>query len=300
MNLYIDVLFAVNVWMNTGLLMLTGFWLKYTRRTGRLLLGASVGGSVSCLLAVFPVFPRWAELLLTYTLAGPLMCRVAFGKRGRKALFRELYSLTGVSVFAGGLLNQLYFHTRAGYVMRELLGGKSTGGGGLPVLLLLAAASFFLGKELLFLFGTAKRSREILLPVVLGKGERVLTVTALLDTGKRLYDPATKKPVSIGEKEALRLLFPEEEEEQEGFFLIPYRSVGGDGFLKGRLIPRMSLLREDGSEAPFPGEPFLVALKEGRLSGDGSYQLILHGDFAGYETSVKKAHKKEETPWLSE
>ena len=60
MNLYIDVLFAVNTWMNMGLLALTGLWLKYRGRTFSLFLGAAVGGSVSCLLAAFPVFPRWA------------------------------------------------------------------------------------------------------------------------------------------------------------------------------------------------------------------------------------------------
>ncbi len=312
MNVYIDVLFAVNVWMNMGVLALTGAWLRYKQRTGRLLLGASVGGLVSCLLAIVPVLPRWAELLLTYALLGPAMCRIAFGERGRKALFQEILSLSAVSIFAGGLLDQLYFHTRAGYVMRELLRGKSAGGGGLPVLLLLAAASFFLGKKLLFFFGAAKRNRETLVSVVLEKGERRITVKALLDTGNRLYEPATKKPVSIGEKDVFCMLFPEDEE--EGFFLIPYHSIGGSGFLRGRLLPRIALVKEDGRESSFPGAPFLVALKEGKLSKDGSYQLILHSEFAEYETSVKKrgkhrkgvpkcpehTDKKEERTWSSE
>ena len=113
-------------------------------------------------------------------------------------------------------------------------------------------------------------------------------MTAFLDTGNCLYEPATRKPVSIGEGEALRPLFPEGEEELEGFLLIPYRSIGGEGFLKGRLLPEMAALLEDGEEVPFPGGPFLVALKEGKLSGDGSYQLILHGDFAEYTASLRK------------
>lgn len=292
MNLYIDVLFAVNVWMNMGLLALTGSWVKCKRRMFFLFLGAAAGGAFSCFLAVFPVFPRWVELLAAYALAGPVMCRIAFGKRELRMLFRETISFSVIAIFIGGLLNQLYFHTGAGYVMRELLTGRSAKGGGLPVLFLLAAASFLAGKEVIFFFGTAKKNRETLFRIVLKKGDRSVEATALLDTGNRLYEPITGKPVSIGERNVFLSLFPEEEDETEGFFLIPYRSIGGEGFLKGRCLSEMAVIGEDGSENPFPDAPFLVALKEGALSGNGAYQLILHGDFAEYTASLKKRRKR--------
>ena len=291
MKLYIDVLFAVNVWMNMGLLSLTGIWLKYKKRGFFLFLGASVGGLGSCFLAAVPVFPRWAELLFTYLLMGPAMCRTAFGRHGWKGLLREVCSLSAISIFVGGFLNQLYFHTGAGYVMRELLTGKSVQGGGLWVLLLLAAVSFSAGKEILFFWGLAGRRRENLLRVTLRNGERQTTLTALLDTGNCLYEPVTKRPVSIVEKEAFRLLFPEEEDGEEGFFLIPYHSIGGEGLLKGRCLSEMAAVGEDGVSRPFADPPFFVALKEGPLSVDGGYQMILHGDFAEYKTSVKKRRK---------
>ncbi len=226
----------------------------------------------------------------TYLFTGPLMCRAAFGKKGIKAVYKAAFVLAAVSIFIGGFLNQLYFYTGAGYVMRELLTGKSVRGGSLPVLLLLAAASFFAGKEIFFLFGTMNRDRTDLLRVLLIKGDKQVEVTALLDTGNRLYEPVTKKPVSVGELKALSPLFPEEE--REGFLLIPYRSIGGDGFLKGRKLDQIAVVREDGSSTPFSEETFLVALKEGQLSEDGSYQLILHGDFAGIAASLKKRRKK--------
>ncbi|MCI8551059.1 MAG: sigma-E processing peptidase SpoIIGA [Lachnospiraceae bacterium] len=278
--------------MNMGLLALTGIWLKYKRKAIRLLFGAGIGGISSCVFTVFPIFPRWAELLFTYLLIGPVMCRAAFGKKGIKAVCKAAFVLAAVSIFIGGFLNQLYFYTGAGYVMRELLTGKRAQGGGLPVLLLLAAVSFFAGKEVFFLFGTMKRDRTDLFRVLLIKGNKQVEVTALLDTGNRLYEPVTKKPVSVGEMKALSSLFPEEEEKTEGFLLIPYHSIGGDGFLKGRKLDQIALVREDGSSTPFPEETFLVALKEGQLSKDGSYQLILHGDFAGITASLKKRRIK--------
>ena len=118
-----------------------------------------------------------------------------------------------------------------------------------------------------------------------------MVVTALLDTGNRLYEPATKKPVSIGERDTLLALFPEEEEETEGFFLIPYHSIGGEGVLKGKLLPEMAAVLEDGREVPCPGGPFLIALKEGRISPNADCQLILHGDFAEYTASLKKRRR---------
>ncbi|MCI8505067.1 MAG: sigma-E processing peptidase SpoIIGA [Lachnospiraceae bacterium] len=286
MKLYIDVLFAVNVWMNMGLLTLTGIWLKYKKRGFFLFLGASIGGLGSCFLAAIPVFPRWAELLFTYLFTGPVMCRTAFGKHGGRGLLREVFSLSVISIFVGGFLNQLYFHTGAGYVMRELLIGRSAQGGSVLILLLLATVSFLAGKELFFFWGMAGKRRENLLQVTLRNGERQTTLTALLDTGNCLYEPVTKKPVSIVEKEAFRLLFPEKEEDQEGFFLIPYHSIGGEGFLKGRCLSEMAAVGEDGVRHPFADPPFFVALKEGSLSVDGGYQMILHGDFAKYKTQL--------------
>lgn len=296
MNLYIDVLFAVNVWMNMGLLWLTGICLRYRRKGLWIVSGAAVGGLWSCLLILLPFcfrawpLPRWGELLLTYLGIGPAMCRIAFGRRRAAELFRASLMLAVVSIFIGGFLNQLYFHTGAGYVMRELLTGRSAQGGGLSVLLLLAAASFFAGKELLLFFSAGIRSRENLVQVHLVRGEKRITVTALLDTGNRLYEPATGLPVSVGEKEALRELFPEPEEDT-GFFLIPYRSVGGEGFLKGKRLDFMEIILQGETVTKIDG-PLVIALREGSLSSDGSYQLILHHEFTDVTASSGKRRKK--------
>ena len=108
-KLYIDVLFAVNVWMNAGLLLFTGMWFKYRKKGLKLLLGAAAGGIWSCLLVLLPPFPRWAELLITYGLIGPFMCRVAFGLKGWRILGKASAGLAVVSIFTGGFLNQLYY-----------------------------------------------------------------------------------------------------------------------------------------------------------------------------------------------
>ena len=89
----------------------------------------------------------------------------------------------------------------------------------------------------------------------------------------------------------LRALFPEKEEES-GFFLIPYSSIGGDGYLKGKLIDGIEILGQDGSRKYTSDGQVMIALKEGNLSRDGSYQLILHGSYAGFITCERKRRRK--------
>lgn len=279
-KLYIDVLFAVNVWMNAGLLYVAGIWSGYRKKALRLLAGASAGGLWTCILAVFPVLPRWAELLLTYGLVGPVMGRLAFPIKGTGNLFRFTAVLSVISIFTGGLISQLYLHTGMGYAVSELLSGGTLYGGSLSVLLLLAVSAFLAGKELFHLFGSICRRNAGLCRVILIRGNRKAETAALVDTGNRLCEPSTGRPVSVAEKCLLETLFPEPEEET-GFLLIPYRSIGGSGFLKGRKVDRMIIL-EQGKHTPAAVlEGAVVAETESRLSPDGSYQLILHGDYAG-------------------
>ena len=290
-KIYIDVLFAVNVWMNAGLLFVTGTWFGYKRKGLRVFLGASVGAAWSCISLLIPFLPEWGGLLVTYGVIGPLMCRTAFGIKDLKSLMKASAGLSVITIFAGGFMGQIYFHTGIGYVVRELFTGRKAYGGSMIILFLLAAFSFLLGKEVFVLAMRACHEKADLCEVVLIHGKRRIKVTALIDTGNRLYEPATGMPVSIGEAEVLYSLCPEKEEES-GFFLIPYSSIGGNGLLKGRLIDGMEILDQDGNRKNTGDGQVMVAMKEGHLSRDGSYQLILHGSYGGFTACEKKRRRK--------
>lgn len=288
-KIYIDVLFAVNVWMNVGLLFLTGMWFGYKSKGLRLFLGAAVGGLWSCFLAAFWILPRWGSLLLTYGVIGPLMCTLAFGRKKGRALVRLSSGFSVISIFAGGFLSQLYFHTGMGYVMGKFMT--------VPLLLMLAVITFLVIRETIKFVGNLRREKTDLCEVTLIRGDIKVKVTALMDTGNCLYEPATGLPVSVGEEKVLRPLFPEDEGET-GFFWIPYHSIGGNGFLKGKLLDAMIIQgKEDGKD--LENGPVMVALKEGKLSGDGSYQLILHGDFAGFTACERKRRRSNDHQGIS-
>ena len=86
--IYIDVLFAVEAWMNMGLLYLTALGMGYERRGSRLFLGAAAGAAWTVLFAALPPVPLWLSLLVSYGAAGPSMCLAAYGFRGFRELFK--------------------------------------------------------------------------------------------------------------------------------------------------------------------------------------------------------------------
>lgn len=256
--------------MNMGLLYLTALGMGYERRGSRLFLGAAAGAAWTVLFAALPPAPLWLSLLVSYGAAGPSMCLAAYGFRGFRELFKSAVFLALATAFAGGALGQLYRHTGLGYAAGALNGGSL-------LLFLFLALGVFYGGRALFLFGAAvRRERRELVTVILYRNGRSLETRALIDTGNRLREPVTGLPVSIGEAKALKALFPEDWEET-GFVFIPYDSIGGKGLLKGRLIDRIELREESGRRRSLAQGPTWMALREERLSDDGSYQVILNG-----------------------
>ena len=92
---------------------------------------------------------------------------------------------------------------------------------------------FFLHRE------RKRRSRSL---VRVQRKEREVTVRALWDTGNLLTDPATGLAVSVGEREAFISLFSE----SDGVLMIPYRTVGGNGLLEGRIADQLVFLDREG------------------------------------------------------
>ena len=92
-------------------------------------------------------------------------------------------------------------------------------------------------------------------------------VTALLDTGNRLSEPVSGKPVSVLSGEAARELCPR----VAGVIYVPYRSVGrAHGLLAAVRMDFMEIRRDDfylKVDSP------LVGLSKESLSAGGSFDL---------------------------
>ena len=128
-----------------------------------------------------------------------------------------------------------------------------------------------------------------LVPAVLTLDGRRVALTALVDTGNTLTDPATGRPVMVAEGETLSPLFPpgtgpgpEDLRDPAGGLarlgegplrgrlrLLPYRAVGVD---RGLLLAvRVDRARVGGEELG----PLLVAMSPTPVSDGGSYRALI-------------------------
>ena len=236
---YIDALFLLNFVVDYLLLLCAGRLAGEVLHRGRLALGAALAGAYAA--AVF--LPGMGFLLhpLCKLAAAVLALLISYG--GSRRLLRVTLVFFAVSAaFAGGIL------------ALELLGGR-----GLTLengvfssamdlrLILLSAAGCYVVITLLFQRSARHTAaRQELVPAVLTLDGRRVALTALVDTGNTLTDPATGRPVMVAEGEKVAGLFPSgqapdeadlrdpvaalERLSQAGFLgrcrLLPYQAVG--------------------------------------------------------------------------
>ena len=265
--IYIDTLFLLNALVDYLLLLAAARLAGEPLRRGRFALGAALGG----LYAVAIFLPG-------------LMLLAAYG--GSRRLLRQGVMFLALTCAFGG-----------GVVAIGLLGGTGLALGNgvfysaldLKVVLLSAAVCYGVITLVFQRLGRHSAASGELARVRLRLGERWVDLTALVDTGNTLTDPATGRPVVVAEGERLSGLFPREHRPGRAdlsdpaaaltrlgtgawrarFRLLPYRSVGVD---RGLLLA----VRADALELDGQGRgPALVALSPTPVSDGGGYQALI-------------------------
>lgn len=280
--IYIDSLFLLNFVVDYLLLLCAGRLAGEALHRGRLALGAALGAVYAA--AVF--FPGMGFLLHPLCKLGAAVLTLLLGYGGSRRLLRVALTFFAVAAAFGG-----------GIFALELLGGR-----GLTLkngifysamdlrLILLSAAGCYLLITLLFQ-RSARHSalaRELVPALLTLEGRRV-ALTALVDTGNTLTDPATGRPVMVAEGEKLSALFPPGQAPDAGALrdpvgtmerlsrqgwqgrcrLLPYQAVGVEC---GMLLS----LRLDGAKVGTQDYgKLLVALSPNRLSDGGGYSALI-------------------------
>lgn len=279
---YIDALFLLNFVVDYLLLLCAGRLAGEVLHRGRLALGAALAGAYAA--AVF--LPGMGFLLHPLCKLAAAVLALLIGYGGSRRLLRVTLVFFAVSAaFAGGIL------------ALELLGGR-----GLTLengvfssamdlrLILLSAAGCYVVITLLFQRSARHTAaRQELVPAVLTLDGRRVALTALVDTGNTLTDPATGRPVMVVEGEKVAGLFPSgqapdeadlrdpvaalERLSQAGFLgrcrLLPYQAVGVEcGMLLSLRLDGARVGREDYGT-------LLVALSPNRLSDGGGYSALI-------------------------
>lgn len=275
--IYIDVLFLLNFVVDYILLLATARITGEVIKRLRLALGALVGAVYAAMLFVPGLI--WLSHLLCKILVAVLMIFIAFG--ACKRCLRSFLVFVGVSVALGGLIFALQLVEAGGLSIKK---GVFYTGFDLR-LLLVTVILCYLGLRLAFERAARHGGgrRDLYSVQIELFGER-LNLTALLDTGNTLTDPANNQPVMVVQADALEGVLPREIDpgdpvgsmERMGdaslkrrFRLLPYRAIG----VKHGLLLAVRTDRVILAEREVNG--LLVALSPTPVSDGGGYQALI-------------------------
>lgn len=269
-NLYIDVLFLVNFTMDFLVLSIVRRGMKYRLKRWRMIMGAMLGAVWAVFAAAVPILPLWLEMVISYLVVSTLMVVTAFDVKRPKEIGKAVGALYLAAVIVAGIMTALYQHTKAGYYIEQIL--KGDGQEAMPFyrLLFLGAGIYFGIRYILWRIPEILKGKSNFYEVTMHYRGKQKKVRALLDTGNRLYEPVSRRPVHVVTYEAVRDLC----ESVTEVVYIPFGSVGkSEGMLPGIFLDEMEI--RQGEEVKVIVRPLVAVSKRG-LSKNEEYQMLLH------------------------
>lgn len=251
---YIDQFFAEHLLTGYFLLSSAVLWQKKTVSGIRILLGSAAGSAVMSALIC-------ARMPRLYPLGMAAAGVFVFAGKRQGGFLRGMGTLLAVTVCFGGVLETLVsvWHLP-----------------GAAAMALSAAAVRYA-----YRYMESRIKQGGVAEVQLFCGDKTERISGLIDSGNRLAEPLTGRPVSIVDGAVLRRLAGEGRIKERGCLLIPYHSIGTEkGWLCAVVIDRMQI-RTKGSTAEIR-DPVL-AIYNGQVSAGGQYQMIIHPVHAALE-----------------
>ncbi len=258
-ELYIDLFFLVNFMMDYILLLLLRKMLACSATHARVILGAAAGAAFTCAMIAVPIPYMFVKLLLFHGVVNVMMLRIGLRIEWGRSFVKAFLFLYIGGFLLGGIIGFLRQYVRIG-----------------SLFFVLALSGYLLATGIWSLIDGLIRYNRTHCVVVLYREGRSCRVKALVDTGNRLRDGKTGKPVSVVKPQTAKALgFSETINESEKLRYITYHSIGN---AKGALplfeIDRMCLAEGSGTvEVHRP----LLAVGGEEMDLDG-YGIILNPD----------------------
>ena len=293
MTLYADVLFLINLLMNSFVLWITSKLARSKIKARWVLLGAGVMALLyTLLIAVYSL--RFINVAVASVAILSVGVAVAFRPAGVRPFFKLMLVAYIISFAMGGLGMALIFLTDLPYAVYHIASDWEGFARTISWQLALAGMviAYALIKLTLKMIEHHTLKRQMLCNVQVFLGGQDASFEALVDTGHSLKEPLSQSPVIIAEFEhikaflpdGLKVLFYENQENdltgiissQENTFykrirMIPFTSLGrSNGMLIGFRPDKVTLT---GSKSP-PGD-VVIGIYNDRLCHDGRYQGLL-------------------------
>lgn len=296
--IYLDVLIALNWFIDYLLLSATARILRLAVRRWRIVTGALLGASFSCLIFL-PSIPVVLSLLIKLA-AASLIVLVAFPWVGLKLYFKQLLVFFVISAAFAGISTAVWFFAApAGFMVVNGVVYYDVP----PLLLVGLTVLSYLCIRLYdrFIRKKAPVNREFTLILDCGGGE--VHVRALYDTGLHLTEPFSGNPVAVVRYAAIAHALPPALKEalsqaglqpgetsppgeeggaalavQSRLRLIPFQTVGGNGLLPAFQAKRAEISAPGGHKKEITGIYIAVCPVLGR----GEYEALLGSDIVQF------------------
>lgn len=291
---YIDVFFLINSVMNFIILYCEKTILRLNSPWYRLTIGSIVGSLGAVIFIMQTQMPLLLRGICLYGIISAGIIIVSFGYGSIKNFLFKIAVFYGISFFLGGIFN---FLTQQLTNWSWIFGiGKKE-----PLTIqrfITVIVIIVITMPLWFSFiKKRKQTHNQYYQVQLIHNKKKLNMIGFYDTGNCLRHWLTKKPVAVVESKYIEKLLTEEEktdislymqagmkEEKQVFqgksttrlTIIPYHSLGQNhGMLIGITLDNVIVGKgKEKKENPNT----IVALYEGRISVNGEYRMILHGE----------------------
>ncbi len=250
-EIYIDIYFIENAMLDAAILTLALFLMGKRMIPWRIALAASVGGVSAVLILIFGI--KYGIFYILAVLATDFM----------------MFLVAGNADTGEKMLGIVYFHALAfAYTKLEECAAMLGIWKGNRVITLAVLIAMIM---LIAHYQSRRRAQRIYMVTITENSEHI-ELKALFDTGNSLTEPMSQKPVSIiEENETIKLWLAAQ---PERYRVIPFRSIGKEhGILEGTMVDELIIWKKD---RQIVHKDVIVALYKGKLSKDGSYQMILN------------------------
>lgn len=231
------------------------------------IIAAFSGAVMSCIYAVYT--PSWGNLwqVLMHIVTGFIMTIVICREKYQNYL-KVFLCLNISSALIAGIMNYFYYSE----IIRKIIHYFSENL--ISVFLVSVLLSFTIVYYISGYIVKIKKSVEpkIYTVSLIYKGNEV-KVSGLLDTGNRLKEPISGKPVHIIEEEVIKSIISHMEPSSHNIRIIPFHSVGKNkGIMTGIIIDKIIVYGNTETVCEKP----VIGLYNGKLSGDDTYSMLLN------------------------
>ncbi len=216
MTIYIDLVIFINFMFDFDLLLSLNMLLKRRTKIWKIVIGSLIGS-----LSLLTLFLNLNSLMLFIFkfLISVVMILVTFKNNSRQEFIDNMVYLYLLSIILGGtlyLLNDHFSYKSSGLIFINKDYNINL------IIILIITPLLLIGYNIQLKKFQLNYSKYYKLDILLSG--KIINLTAFLDTGNKLIDPITKKPIIIINQNVLS--------DNYHYFFVPYTTINGSSILK--------------------------------------------------------------------